>query len=222
MKGSSHLSTSPQPSNSDSISTSVPESSSESGSESQSQSNSGSDSYGTSRPSYSGSGSASNSESGSTSTSNSNSESNSESTSQSESESQSEDPSSDRPSYSTSDYPAIATPRVIPHQAAHRTLHPIARPTAVRIRSHRTPIPRIRTTHPNPTEADQATLDRNRQANRHMEVPVVVATALGFGRVAGNYSIQIVKVLNHPRAPAASTARSWRWLHDPLPSPHVG
>ena len=113
---------------------------------------------------------------------------------------------------------ATATLQVITHPVVRHTACPIA----VRIHSHRTPIPRIHTTHPNPTEADQATLDRNRQANRHMEVPVVVATALGFGRVAGNYSIQIVKVLNHPRAPAASTARSWRWLHDPLPSPHAG
>ena len=105
---------------------------------------------------------------------------------------------------------AIATQQVIIHQEAHRIALQTAIQTAIPIHIHRI------LTHL--TVVAQAHRIRSHQANHRQEVPAAVAQVHGFGHAAGSCLIRTVKVLNHPRALVATTERSWRWQHDPLPT----
>jgi hypothetical protein len=101
---------------------------------------------------------------------------------------------------------AIATPQVIIHQAVHPTALPIAHPTAIQIHNRRTRLHPIHTTHLNPTPANQAHPTPIHRANRQ-EVPAVDAPVHGFGHAVGSCSSRTAKVLNHPRAQVAMTAK---------------
>jgi hypothetical protein len=94
---------------------------------------------------------------------------------------------------------AIATQQVIIHQEAHRIARQTATQTAIPIHSHRI------LTHL--TVVAQAHRIRSHQANHRQEVPAAVAQVHGFGHAAGSCLIPTVKAQNHPRAPAATTAR---------------